>query len=145
MPRKTSTVASAGVARDPEGGESGGERRLLHADPAGNGRDASQHPRADLHADQLGEVEALVERQEAEAEQRGIDEVAGDVAAEQEHGLLRVADHGPDVGHRCLTAGTTLLWIFGTHMTTPIAAATSAITQRLVLSESCRWCRPRSR
>ena len=97
MPRNTSTVASAGAAGMPNAVRPRGERGLLDADATGDRRDVAEHARADLHHDELREVEVLVEREQAQAEQRGVDEVPGRVAAEELQRLLRVAQHRPDV------------------------------------------------
>ena len=43
----------------------------VHADATGDRRDVADHARTDLHHDELGEVEVLVERQEADPENRG--------------------------------------------------------------------------
>ncbi len=94
MPRNTSTVASAGCGRDPERREAGGERSLGDADATGDRGDVADHARADLHDDELGEVEVLVERQEAEPEHARVDQVAGGVAADELQGLLGIA-HAP--------------------------------------------------
>jgi len=66
-----------------EHGEERRQRGFGHADPAGHGGCPAQHPRADLHDHQLGKGERLSEREEAEPEDRGVDEVAGEVAAEE--------------------------------------------------------------
>ena len=94
------TAASAVLAVDAERGEAGHERGLLDPDAARHRRDVAEHPRADLHHDELGEAQVHTERQEAEAEQRRVDQVAGHVAAEELRTLLRVAEHGPDVAQR---------------------------------------------
>ena len=88
--------------RDAERGEAGGERGLGDADATGDRRDVADHARADLHDDELGEVEVLVEREEAQAEQRGVDQVAGGVAADELQGLLR--DCAPPPRCRCAAA-----------------------------------------
>ena len=51
---------------------------------------------ADLHDDQLGEVQMLVEREQRQAEQARVEEGSGGVAGDEEQRLPRVADHGPD-------------------------------------------------
>ena len=89
---------------DAEAGEPRGEGGFGDADPAGDGRDVADHSRAHLHDDQLGEVEPLVEGEQADAEDRGVDQVAGEVTADELQRLPRIADHRPDVagrtGHR---------------------------------------------
>ena len=70
MPRNTSTVASAGAAGIPNAVRPPVSAASWHADPTGDRCDVADHARADLHHDQLREVEALVEREQAQAEQQ---------------------------------------------------------------------------
>src|SRR5262245_15113895 len=95
-------------SRDAEAGQACGERGLLHPDPTRHRRNVAEHSRSDLHDHELGVVQPLVEREQAQAEQRRVEQVAREVAAEELQRLPRIAEHRPDVVRRPLDRGEDL-------------------------------------